>query len=248
MPISLERIGDIPSGVGRPSRTPTLTANANLAALAPYLADASANTAPVPNVAGITVLGRVSTLSEYDRDSRPTFSVAPNLAVDRTDYDGAGRVLQTTDSALNNGFNASQGKFIPANLAGSTGQTAYDGDGNAIETKQTDVTTVPGVGPEVFYAAAFYDALNRPQTQVDSLGQTQDFRYDSRGNLVAEADANGPLSPTRTLPGPGLGAGSLNVNNYGNVIVNSYDGQNRQLESENRCQLIGPPSEGGPMS
>jgi RHS repeat-associated protein len=214
------------------TRTPVLSSNPAMAALAPYL-DAGGATASIPGHPEATVLGRVSTLQEYDRDSRPTFTVTDDLAVSRTDYDGAGRVIRITDSALNNGFNPSPGQFNPANLAGNTVQTAYDGDGNVIETKQTDVTSVQGVAAENFITTSFYDALNRPQTQVDSLGEAQDFRYDSRGNLVAESDAKGPATGSRTINRRGLGPpGQVTINTYGNVTLNYYDGLDRQVESD----------------
>jgi RHS repeat-associated protein len=239
------------SGQG-PQRTPTLTDNAMMATLAPYLADASSHTAAVPGRGDITVLGRITTLTEYDRESRVTFQVEDDLHNNRTNYDGAGRVIKTTDSALNNGFSA--GAFHPDMLAGNTVETAYDADNNPIERKETDVTTVANVAAETFRTTSLYDSLNRLQTTVDNLGQTHDFRYDSRDNLVATADAVGPLvsSPRypydpsgipltppmgplgpRTIDRRGLGStATVIVNGFGNVTRTRYDGLGRKLETE----------------
>jgi RHS repeat-associated protein len=213
-----------------PLRTPTLTVNPALATFAPYLADAASNPAAVPGRSDLTVLGRVTTLTEYDRDSRVVFTVDGALHVDQTEYDGVSRVIKTTDSALNNGF--SGGTFHPGNLVGNTVETAYDANSSPIERKETDVTTVPGVTPEVFRTTSDYDSLNRLQITVDNRGQTMDYRYDSRDNLVAKADAVGPVT-TRMLPRRGLGStANVLVNDFGNVTQYTYDGINRLIETD----------------
>jgi RHS repeat-associated protein len=285
-----------PYAVG-PTNTPTLTVNTAMAVLTPYLNDSpGGNTGPVPNRNDITVLGRISTFTEYDRDSRTTFVVQPNQATVRTDYDGAGRVVKTIDSALlpgvtrslssqatsstnatltdsnqtwtanqwqglivwiTGGTGAGQARPITGNsqnqltvasqwttnpdgtstysiLPGNIVQTAYDGNSNPIEVKQTDVTTVPNVAPETFLTTSFYDSLNRLQTSVDNLGQTDDYRYDSRGNQVAHSDAKGPLTPIRSLNRRALGNNLpiSNVNNFGNVAITIYDGLSRPVETD----------------
>ncbi len=189
-------------------------------------------TQAIPGVSGITILGRVSDRTEYDRDSRVTFTVEDDLNTTRTFYDGVGRVIETEDSTLSNGF--SNGSFNPANLAGNTLQTAYDADGNVIETRETDVSQVPGVPSEVFLTTNFYDSLNRLQETVDNLGETTYYRYDSRDDLVATADANGPLSSTpitrRAFSG---GSETVNtINNFGNVTLYYYDGLDRMVREE----------------
>ena len=151
----------------------------------------------VSSTSGMTVLGRISTITEYDRDSRNAFTVDDALHTNGTEYDGAGRVIKTTDSALNNGF--SSGAFHPAYLAGNTVQTSYDGDGNLIEVDSTEVTLIPGVADQVFQTTDFYDSLNRLDTSVDNNDQATDKRYDSRNNVVAVANAKGPAAE-RSLP------------------------------------------------
>jgi YD repeat-containing protein len=305
-----------PAGQG-PARTPTLSVNPAMAAFAPYLADAPSNQAGIPSVIfpppigtlnfnDVNILGRVSTFNEYDRNSRPTFSIAANLGTSRTDYDGAGRAVKAIDCALSNGaqifptgyngvvssagsntlvhsppdWNPNQWQngfvvirsgggagqvrqivlntpdtltvapnwtttpmlndqfsilpvsFNPSLIAGNVLQTAYDGNSNTIETLQTDYTSIPSVNPESFISTNFYDSLNRLQTTVDNLGQATDFRYDSRGNLVARADANGPLN-SRSINRRGLGpTNPVTINDFGNVTLNYFDGINRQLETD----------------
>jgi RHS repeat-associated protein len=213
-----------------PLRTPILTDTPAMDSLAPYLSDAPSDTAPVPGAIGIVVIGRVTTLMEYDRNERPIFEIQDDLDVYRTDYDGPGRIVGTIDSTLSNGFN--DGTFNPANLAGNSLEMAYDDNSNLIEQKETDVTTLPGVESEVFRTTFLYDSLDRLQTRVDSLGQTEDYRYDSRDNQVAKADAVGPVS-TRTVNRRGLGSTvEVLVNDFGNVTRMRYDGIGREVENE----------------
>jgi RHS repeat-associated protein len=171
--------------------------------------------APVPGVSGVTIFGRVSDRTEYDRDSRITFTVEDDLNTRRAFYDGAGRVLETVDPA------------------GNTVETAYDGDSNVLETRETDVSQVPGVANEVFLTTNFYDSLNRLQETVDNLGQTTYDRYDSRDNLVATADADGPAGPAITRRAFSGGALTVNTTNtFGNVTRYFYDGLDRRVRSE----------------
>ena len=58
---------------------------------------------------------------------------------------------------------------------------------------------------------------------VDNLGHLTYMRYDSRGNLVASADANRPVN-SATINRRGLGSNaSVTVNDYGNVELYYYD-------------------------
>jgi RHS repeat-associated protein len=170
----------------------------------------------VPGVAGVTIIGRVTQRMGYDRNSRVTSTVQDDGDTSRTFFDGAGRVLKTLDPE------------------GNAREYAYDGNGNVIETRQTDVAQVPGVATEVFLTTNFYDSLNRLQQRVDNLGQTTYYRFDSRDNLVAVADAQGPLSGAsigrRAFPS---GPRTINaINDFGNVTLYTCDGMNRQVRQE----------------
>jgi RHS repeat-associated protein len=172
-------------------------------------------TQPIPGVSGVTILGRVTDRTEYDRADRITFDVQDDTATTRTYYDGLGRPIMMLDPA------------------GNTTQTAYDADSNVIETRQTDVSQVPGVPNEIFLTTNFYDALNRDQETVDNLGETTSYRYDSRNNLVATADADGPAGPTisrRSFVGGSLTNNT--TNSFGNVTLYYYDGLDRRVREE----------------
>ncbi len=170
----------------------------------------------IPGISGVTIIGRVSTRAEYDRNSRRTFTVEDDGDTTRIFYDGADRVIKTIDPESN------------------TVETAYDDNGNVIETRETDVSQVTGVPDEVFLTTHFYDSLNRLQRSVDNIGQTTDYRYDSRDNLVAVADAQGSLTGA-TIARRAFTGGALtvnDVNDFGNVTLYSYDGLNRQTREE----------------
>ena len=172
-------------------------------------------TQAVPGVAGVTILGRVTDRIEYDRDSRVTFKIADDLATTRTNYDGAGRAIKTVDPE------------------GNTVETAYDGDSNAIEDRETDVSQVAGVAPEVFLTTNFYDSLDRLEESVDNLGETTYRRYDSRGNLVAMADASGPIGPAISRRAFPEGPRTVDTTNlFGNVTLMDYDGMDRRTMEE----------------
>ena len=144
-----------------------------------------------------------------------TFTVADDLATTHTFYDGDGRAIETVDPD------------------GNTFETAYDGDDNVIETRETDVSQVAGVAPEVFLTTNFYDSLNRLQETVDNLGETTDYRYDSRGNLVATADADGPVGPAIARRAFPVGPRTVDATNlFGNVTLYFYDGLDRQTMQE----------------
>lgn len=172
-------------------------------------------TQAIPGLSGVTIIGRVADRTEYDRNSRTTFTVQDDLNTARTFYDGVGRTIETIDPQ------------------GNTVETAYDANSNVIETRETDVSQVPGVANEIFLTTSFYDSLNRRQETVDNLGQTSQSRYDSRGNLVAMADAQGPADGTlvrRSFPN---GPRTVNTTNtFGNVTLYFYDGLNRQVRQD----------------
>lgn len=191
------------------------------------------------------IVGRVSTITEYDRNSRLTFTVEDDLVTRRREYDGAGRVIKTTDSVLDNGFreqtdeagNIVRSEFQPEFLDGNTVEYAYDDNSNVVEQLETDVTDLFLVEDEQFRTTYYYDGLNRLQTSVDNIGQTTDYRYDSRDNLVAMSDGNGPqvkFSQPRAIHRRGLGNTDAiaNTNYFGNVTLYAYDGISRQTMTE----------------
>ena len=97
-----------------------------------------------------------------------------------------------------------------------------------------------GVADEVFLTTTFYDSLSRVQRRVDNLGQTFDYRYDSRNNIVAIADAQGPSGPAITRRMFSGGVLTVNTTNgFGNVTRYTYDGINRQTQKERILTVLG---------
>ncbi len=167
---------------------------------------------------------KVTMRYEYDRKSRQTFMIEddedPNTPENegtyRTEYDGADRVILTEDPE------------------GNTVEYAYDDNNNLIETKETDVSQIGGIEDQVFLTTYFYDSLNRLQRSVDNIGQAMFYRYDSRDNLVAMADALGPVTG-ETIDRRAFADGALTVNainDFGNVTRYFYDGINRKVREE----------------
>ena len=170
----------------------------------------------IPGITGISITGRVTTRTGYDRNSRLTFTVEDDGDIFSYTYDGVDRVVRTIDPE------------------GNTVETSYDDSDNVIETRETDVSQVPEVRDEVFLTTSFYDILDRLQRDVNNVGETTDYRYDSRDNLVAMADSNGPMTgdsvARRTFRGGALT--DNRTNSFGNVTLYSYDGINRRTGQE----------------
>ncbi len=166
----------------------------------------------LPGLSAPTIIGRVTTRQEFDRGSRRTFVVEDDGDIYRTLFDGANRPIQRRDPE------------------GNTVEYAYDDNGNVIETRETDVAQGGGTPDEIFLTTRFYDSLNRLVMVVDNLGQTTNYRYDSRNNLVAVADANGPPGPEIARRAFAPGPRTVNATNrFGNVIRYDYDGLNRRV-------------------
>jgi RHS repeat-associated protein len=159
--------------------------------------------------------GKVTTRFDYDRNSRQTFIVDDNMNISRQFYDGANRLIKTLDAENN-----------------ST-ESAYDANGNTIEIRSTDVCQEAGITNEIFLTTFFYDSLNRLLRSVDNIGQTVEYRYDSRNNVVAASDASGP--PSGSIARRAFNGGALTVNTingFGNVTLSSFDGLNRKIRQD----------------
>ncbi|MCI0539254.1 MAG: DUF6531 domain-containing protein, partial [Verrucomicrobiales bacterium] len=160
--------------------------------------------------------GAVNRLFEYDRLGRPTFVVEDDGDTHRFTYDGAGRRLSATDPL------------------GNKTETAWCDTGKPVEIRRTDVSTKVGVSNEVFLTTFIYDALTRRTTEVNNLGHTRRFQYDSRDNVVAISDANGPAAGLtirrRAFPDSPTTVNARN--DHGNVTRYTYDGRNRLTRTD----------------
>ena len=156
---------------------------------------------------------------EYDRAGRVTYRVADDNSDSETRYDGLGRVAKSIDAR------------------GNSSQSWYDDAGNVIETKRVDVATTEtydqnSIDDAEFTTTMFYDSLGRMVTRIDNMGQATDVRYDSLGRVVATADANGPISDARTFQRRGETSDNVSTNNYGNVVLTTYDALGRKTKEE----------------
>ncbi len=171
---------------------------------------------PTSGTFDVTVLGRVTTLTEFDRNTRLVARTEDDGDTWITRYDGVNRVVESVDPE------------------GNTTEYAYDDNHNQIERRETDVSQVPGVADEVFVTTYFYDSLDRLTQDVDNIGESTAYRYDSRDNLVAVADAQGPVTGAaitrRAFTGGALTVDA--INDFGNVTRYFYDGIGRRKFDE----------------
>jgi YD repeat-containing protein len=165
---------------------------------------------------------RINRRFEYDRLSRRTFTVADDQATTKFDYDGAGRRLLRTDPD------------------GSSTRNTWDAEGDLVETLETELSSSVGPPSEAFYLTRDFDALGRRTMEVDSVGETSRWYYDSFDAVVTASDALGPLSGSifRKTPGPPV---SVGTNDDGNVVNHTYDGVGRRLTT---THLVTPNGEG----
>jgi len=70
---------------------------------------------------------------------------------------------------------------------------AYDNNGNVLSVTETDHSDLGGAD-QVFVTTLTYDAVDRCASSTDNAGNSEQWSYDSRGNLVRHLDANGNLT------------------------------------------------------
>jgi YD repeat-containing protein len=136
----------------------------------------------------------LTTNNYYDADGNLIASVGPTGAATKYSYDGADRntgVYTTDGGQLNNSFNVNIGNanayFFAGNVSGDDvlSQTlyVYDGDGNVIETIESDrlgsdsasaygplhstANTSTGAYARVSYSASYFDAADRDIADVN---------------------------------------------------------------------------------
>lgn len=178
------------------SRTPDLKDGAAMDAYltAAFKAAGSTfnDTAEIPENKAITVIGRVTSLQEYDRNSRPSFTVQDDMDNNRVFFDGVGRTMKTQDDALDNGFNGS--------VRIAAGDVNGDGDDEIViaagpgagpHVKVFDYNGTSGTLPEIVSDWAFADPLSSPGGFFDSgmYVSAADLDGDGKAELIVGAGA-----------------------------------------------------------
>ena len=145
------------------------------------------------------------------------------VTLSQVKYDGLGRAFWTQDTL------------------GNTNESWFDPDGNVVESRRTDVSTVAGTDPQTFVDTRFYDALGRLMLEVDNAGHATDLRYDGLGRLAARSDARGRNADARTLPRrrPGADPATVAANDFGNVSLTTYDGHGRRVREDRVLTVSG---------
>jgi YD repeat-containing protein len=175
----------------------------------------------------------------YDSDGRPARVQAPTGTIDRTVYDGQGRVVSTwagTDDTPASGSWSPTNNTSPSNMVQRTAD-AYDGGGVG-DGDLTQVTQYPGNGAAVRVTQDWYDwrdrlvaskggvqasesdGTHRPITYntYDNLGEvTEVQRYDGNGVTITTSGGV-PQAPSASL----LRA----------QTVTSYDDQGRVYQAQ----------------
>jgi RHS repeat-associated protein len=141
--------------------------------------------------------GTSTIITTYSDNSQVLSIENDNGHVTSTTYDTANRPLVVTDAK------------------GNSMTFAYDANSNPISVLETELSDLGGLAQE-FTTTYEYDPLNRMTRQIDNVGKTNDYGYDSRSNRVIVTDS------LRLAP-----AGDGNVTRY------AYDGINR-LTSETK--------------
>jgi len=164
--------------------------------------------------------GFVTTRTVYDAMSRGVFTIEDDLQVTEFVYDGASRPVEVIDAIGN--------RIV----------REYDNNSNVIRETSIEVSPTAAIPDESFSSTHVYDQLDRLVRTTDHAGQTNRFDYDSRGNMIASSDAQGPIEvdPLGLYPGPGQ-VGDFNA--PGNVARYVHDGLNRVIVVENELRVNG---------
>lgn len=158
----------------------------------------------------------VHTLYILDQSGNPRQIVDDNAHITTLDFDTADRMISVTDH-LN-----------------SQAIRTLDGDGLTIRLQETERASDGSGSPETFYTEMFYDAEHRLNMQVEHLGNTRRWLYDSRNNVTQVSDAMAAASGI-TLGSlrsgvPAATSGDI-LNLRGNTTRFVYDGASRRLKT-----------------
>jgi RHS repeat-associated protein len=202
------RNGAVTSYVYEPWADRTLKVSYADGTFSQYAYDDPANMVTAQTGAGVTVLQTsVSKLDGLNRTFETTLSDAGEVSrVNKAEFDGAGRVLRSTD-ALN---------YVYAN--------AYDRAGGLLETTAPDATaTVTNV----------FDLLGRLDTSTDALGRIRKTNYgtDQRVASVQSKSAAGVVMESATYTYNISGRSTTTTNLRGDTSVQLRDALGQTVEA-----------------
>ena len=167
---------------------------------------------------------------EYDALDRRTASARLELETgtelrSSTGYDAAGNVTSQTD-ALNRTASSrydGAGRLVESiDPAGNRLAQTLDAGGNAVLRERIEV--LPEGGTVTIPVTGTFDALGRPLSATDALGNTTRTAYDARGNALRRVDAEGNLT---TFGYDGLDRLTRTVRPEGISVDYQYDGNSR---------------------
>lgn len=168
--------------------------------------------------------GRVSTGFAYDAAGRLRSMTEDDGQITRYRYDGADRLIETVDAA------------------GNSVTTDFDANSNPIRVVTREVAGDGAVAEEVFTQLRVFDQLNRLVRDTDNAGQTTRYQHDSRDNVVAVSDAQGPalvdplgLYPDRAVDPRGIAT----INGPGNRSLMRFDGLDRLVQQTHELRVGG---------
>ncbi len=150
----------------------------------------------------------VQSTQVYDRDDLVIEETDATNAARFFTYDGIQRVLTHTDDA------------------GNQSEYEYDAGGNLVREMVHETSGYGGGLGETKVFVNVYDGLNRLIRRTNTLGETEYYRHDSRGNVVGQADARSTVLGNDPL---GVLSGPLNL--PGNTRRYVHDGLNRLIRS-----------------
>ena len=172
---------------------------------------------------------------EYDLLNRKTASLealfdagdpaTEGILRSATVYDAASNVRQTTDAlgrTTVSRYDSAERLVETIDPAGNRLVRTLDANGNATLTESVE-TTPDGGTVTVPYQTA-YDALNRPVSRTDALGNMTRTAYDARSNAIRQTDAEGHVTASFY---DGLDRRIRAVRPEGISIESAFDGNSR---------------------
>lgn len=185
---------------------------------------------------GVLVEEMLYSFDEVHRLFETRYSVFPldapgasRTVIQRDEFNRGGlsvRIIDEDGEALVRSYDPLGGVTSETDEFGNSNTYRYDAAHNVLSVTTRDVPD-PGLGaPVVRTASMVYDNQGRRIRTIDAVGNTQYFRFDSRDNIVWQADATGAL---RSDP---LGRVSGQINGPGNVTNLYYNAFSDEVSRE----------------